>query len=127
MSTRNVNSYKSFVEWFYENIDLESMRTLRDYGASAGVAGLIYCSETTALFNAFKDEIEEIATGNYETELWQIAKRCDSRSITQLVNTLVWEAAERLARGNGAYLDELMDEEKSLKAAFGAEGDANEN
>lgn len=126
MSTRDVNLYKSFQEWFYENIDLESMRTLCDHGANAGIGGLCYYSETSTLFNAFKGEIEEIATGNYETELWQIAKRCDARDITQLVNALVWEAAERLALGNGDYLDELRAEEESLKAAVGARGDAHE-
>ena len=127
MSTQNVNLYRSFKEWFFETLDLESMRTLRSHGASAGIKGLFNCSETTALFKAFKDEIEEIATGNYETELWVIARDCDARSITQLINALVWTAAEGLAHGVGDYLDELRAEEESLKATVGAKGDAHES
>ncbi len=126
MSSRDVNSYKSFQEWFYENIDLESMRTLCHYGANAGIGGLCYYSETTALFNVFKDEIEELATRNYETDLWEIARHSDARGITQLINALVWEAAERLAALGLDYLDSVEEEEQSLNAAVGAQGGAHE-
>lgn len=106
MSTRDVNLYGSFEDWFLANIDADSARDLRHYGASCGVGGLCYYSETVALFNAFKDEIERLATDDYETEIWQIAKQCDVRGITQLKNGLVWEAAERLAHKLERQLDE---------------------
>ena len=123
MSTRDVNLYKSFREWFYENVDLESMRTLCRYGASAGIGGLCYCSETTALFNAFKDEIQELATCNYEIELWELARHNDARDITQLINAIVWSAAEKLAGRECDCLDSVEEKGKSLKAAVSAQGD----
>ena len=97
MSTRDVNQYGSFEDWFLANMDTDSAHTLRNYGAGAGVGGLCYYSETVALFNAFEDEIERLATDNYDIDIWQIAEQCDARGVTQLKNGLVWIAAERLA------------------------------
>ena len=97
MSTRDVNQYGSFEDWFLANMDADSARTLRNYGASAGVGGLCYYSETVALFNAFDDEIERLVTDNYDIDIWEIAKQYDARGVTQLKNCLVWIAAERLA------------------------------
>ena len=97
MSTRDVNQYGSFEDWFFANMDADSARNLREHGAICGIGGLVYYSDTVPLFNAFQDEIEAIATDNYDTDLWQFAKVCDARGITQLKNALVWAAAERLA------------------------------
>ena len=97
MSTRDVNLYASFRDWFLANIDADGARTLRELGASCGVGGLCYHSETRALFDAFKDEIESLAIDGYDTDLWRIAKQIDAGSITQLINALVWKAAELLA------------------------------
>ena len=97
MSTRDVNLYGSFEDWFLANIDVDSARDLREHGASCGIGGLCYYSETVGLFNAFEDEIERLATDAYDTDIWQIAKQCDARGVTQLINAMVWIAAERLA------------------------------
>lgn len=111
MSTRDVNLYGSFEDWFLANMDADSARDLREHGAGCGVGGLVYYSDTVPLFNAFQDEIETIATDDYDTDLWQIAKACDARSITQLKNALVWAAAERLAHTLQDRFDEAEVEE----------------
>ena len=108
MSTRNVNQYGSFEDWFLANIDADSAHDLREHGASCGVGGLVYYSDTVPLFNAFHDEIETLATDGYDTELWQFAKACDARGITQLKNALVWAAAERLAHALRHQLNEAV-------------------
>jgi hypothetical protein len=110
MSTRDVNLYGTFADWFLANIDADSARDLREHGASCGIGGLCYYSETVGLFNAFQDEIETIATDGYGMELWQIAKVCDARGITQLKNALVWAAAERLAHKFERQLHQKQDE-----------------
>lgn len=119
MSTRDVNLYGSFRDWFLANMDPDSARTLREGGACYGVGGLCYYSETLGLFAAFKDEIERLAINGYETELWRIAKQFDAGGITQLINALVWKAAELLAydlewelnaRQNGAGTEQEADE-----------------
>lgn len=97
MPTRNVNRYGSFEDWFLANMDADSARNLREHGASCGIGGLIYYSETTALFSAFQAEIQTIALEDYATELWDFARRRDARCITMLANALVWAAAEQLA------------------------------
>ena len=122
MSTRDVNLYGSFEDWFLANMDSDSARDLRQYGASCGVGGLCYYSETVGLFNAFEDEIERLATDDYDTEIWQIAKQCDARGITQLTNALVWIAAERLAYTLKRHFDDIeADEDEGDHEAESAE------
>ena len=124
MSIRDVNLYGSFEDWFLANIDADSAHDLREHGANCGVGGLVYYSDTVPLFNAFEDEIETMAMDGYDTELWQFAKGCDARGITQLKNALVWSAAERLAHQFKSHLDAIKteaDEEQEIN-----EGEANE-
>lgn len=120
MSTRDVNLYGSFEDWFLANMDADTARTLSEHGASCGIGGLSYYSETVGLFNAFEDEIESLATDHFDMNLWQIAKTCDARGVTQLKNALVWAAAERLAY----MLQDKFDEEEVEEAC---EGDGDEN
>lgn len=124
MSTRNATLYGSFEDWFLANMDADDARVLREYGASSGVGGLCYYSETMALFEAFRDEIESLATDDHRIEICEIARNCDARSITQLVNALVWSAAELLAYRLQRQLQEREDE-ASVQCA--EEGIANAN
>ena len=111
MSTRDVNLYGSFEDWFLANMDADTAHDLRRHGASCGIGGLCYYSETVALFNAFENEIEGLATDDYETDIWQIAKNCDARGITQIINAVVWIAAERLAHTLKDQFDEREEDE----------------
>lgn len=115
MSIRDVNLYRTFEDWFLANMDADTARDLREHGASCGIGGLCYYSETVGLFNAFEDEIERLATDDYDTEIWQIAKQCDARGITQLKNALVWAAAELLAHTLESQFDtvEIEDDESA--------------
>ena len=97
MSIRDVNLYGCFEDWFLANIDADSARVLRERGAICGVPGLVYYSETTALFSAFQAEIQTTALEGYSIDLWEFARRWDARCMTMLANTLVWAAAEQLA------------------------------
>ena len=125
MSTRDVNLYGSFEDWFLANIDADSAHDLRKHGASCGIGGLSYYSETVGLFNAFEDEIERLSTHNYDTDIWQIAKHCDARGVTQLINAMVWIAAERLAY---QFERQLADQQNEAEAEAEVEGgDADEN
>ncbi|MBP6008181.1 MAG: hypothetical protein KA740_10795 [Rhodoferax sp.] len=125
MSTRDVNLYGCFEDWFLANIDADSAHELRRHGASCGIGGLCYYSETVELFNAFGNEIERLATDDYDVDLWQIAKASDARGITELKNSLVWIAAERLAHQLKFQLAEQQ-EESDDDLVF-EEGDVNEN
>ena len=123
MSTRDVNLYGSFEDWFLANMDADSARDLREHGAGCGIDGLFYYSETVALFSSFQSEIETIATENYDIELWKFARGCGARCMTQLANALVWAAAERLAHRFKGLLDAIEAADAKREAD---EGDANE-
>lgn len=125
MSTRDVNLYGCFEDWFLANIDADSAHELRRHGASCGIGGLCYYSETVELFNAFGNEIERLATDDYDVDLWQIAKASDARGITELKNSLVWIAAERLAHQLKFQLAEQQEESDDDLVV--EEGDVNEN
>lgn len=98
----------TFKEWMQRHLGTEDFRCLSEYGAQAGVAGLIYYRETLALFDAFTEEIEEIA--QQYGGIGRIAIRSDAFGITQLINALVWTAAEHHAR-------ELIANTKARKGA----------
>ena len=111
MSTRDVNLYGTFEDWFLANMDADIARDLREHGASCGIGGLCYYSENVELFSAFGDEIELLAMDDGDMELWEIAKASDACGITQLINALVWRAAERLAHDLEDQFDDQPEEE----------------
>lgn len=115
MSTRDVNLYGTFEDWFLANMDADTARDLRKHGASCGIGGLCYYGETVELFNAFGNEIELLVIDDGDMELWEIAKASDACGITQLKNALVWAAAERLAHTLESQFDvlEIEDEESA--------------
>lgn len=86
----------TFREWMQRHLGAEDLRCLSEYGAQAGVPGLIYYRETLGLYEAFAEEIEEIA--QLYGGIGKIAIRSDAYGITQLINALVWTVAEHHAR-----------------------------
>jgi len=92
----NYAANATFKEWLQCHVDPEHLRCLCEYSAAAGIPGLIYYRETKALYEAFTDEIEEIAQEH--GGIGRIAIRSDAYGITQLINHLVWTAAEHHAR-----------------------------
>lgn len=99
----NYAANATFKEWLQCHVDPEHLRCLCEYGAAAtGVPGLIYYRETVAIFGAFTDEIEEIA--QHYGGIGRIAIRSDAYGITQLINALVWMAAEHYADQLVAHL-----------------------
>lgn len=124
MSTRDVNLYESFEDWFLANVDADGARELREHGASCGIPGLCYYAETIRLFHAFKCDIERLATDNYDTELWKIAKQCEAHGMVQLMNALVWLAAERLSHKLESHFDAIENDAEAEQES--GEGETNE-
>lgn len=92
----NYVAVATFREWMQRHMGTDDLRCLSEYGAQAGVPGLIYYRETLALYEAFTEEIEEIA--QQYGGIGKIAIRSDAYGITQLINALVWTVAEHHAR-----------------------------
>jgi hypothetical protein len=84
----------------FDNDELEDIAT---HGCSAGVSGLTYYKETTALFDEHDDEIQDFLSdwyydciGGDEGSFTYFARKVED--ITQLKNALVWAYVELKAQ-----------------------------
>ena len=96
MGTKNL----TFREWIREQYDNEELETIRDHGCVSGCAsGLIYYSETLAIYEQYGEELHEIVAD------WVMDCGCEYprsiienfQSITQFKNAVVWTATEIVA------------------------------
>ena len=92
---------KSFVE---NNFDANEIDMICRYGCENGFNGIIYYSETTALYDKFQEEIWEMLWRESEEqgvsvmELISVFNNADSiGSDAQFKNALVWFAVEQIA------------------------------
>ena len=90
---------KSFVE---NNFDANEIDMICQYGCENGFNGIIYYSETTALYDKFQEEIWEMLWRESEEQgvsvMELIASYCSSiGSDAQFKNALVWFAVEQIA------------------------------
>ena len=90
----------TFRHWVREQYDNEELEAIRDHGCVSGCAGgLIYYSETTAIYEQYGEELHTIiddwvrdcGCGYPETIFENFA------DITQFKNAVVWVAAEIVA------------------------------
>lgn len=95
---------KTFKEWMTEQFSREELIDMVNHGVSNGFSGLIYYSETTALYHKYKDEIWDMlyddAESYGETILGFIAQFSGAKNVggvDQFENLLVWYAAEKIA------------------------------
>ena len=87
---------KSFRGWFRRNVSPADIDTIRKYGVTAGIPGLIYYSDTLPLYERFKDEIWTLALGK-DGRLDELLASQDTDTPTHFANFMVWAAATRLA------------------------------
>jgi hypothetical protein len=96
---------KTFRDWMKANFDKQTLRDLAEYGVQGGFPGLTYYSDTTKLYEKFKDEIwesliDEAEEYGYKNVYEFIAtfNGADVGNCTQHENLLVWYMAEKVAR-----------------------------
>jgi len=110
------NSCETFCGWMKHQFTHNELADLCNYGAQGGFHGLIYYSETTALYDQYHDDIWEMLEEDRESFGMQtcpelIASFNGAKEVgsdMQLKNLLVWYAAERIANNitQGEYLCE---------------------
>ncbi len=106
------NNFREYIKTEYA----ENLPDIAEFGCSGGVSGMIYYSETVALFDKFRDDIFEIL-GEMADNMGQnipelIASfngAADVGNFDQFANLCVWAAAEEIAR-NEVYLQEMSKE-----------------
>lgn len=106
---------KTFEEWMTEEFSHNELADMVNHGVSGGFSGLIYYSETTELYQKYKEDIWDMlyddAESYGETILGFIAQFLGAKNVggaDQFENLLVWYAAEKVAYEltKGRYCDE---------------------
>lgn len=90
--------HSTFRKWFDKNMDSDTRRCIREYGAAATApVGMIYYEETTELYRRYKEEIWEIVLDCCGGSISDLIERHDLSDPVQFENWMVWAAAEILA------------------------------
>lgn len=95
---------KTFKEWMEAQFDHDQLNDIVNHGVNGGFSGLIYYSETTALYQQYKDEVWEILYDEAEAlgisileMLAQLQLGKKASTAYQFENFLIWFAAEKIA------------------------------
>ena len=90
----------TFKEWLINHYETEELREILEQGCSSGCAhGLIYYSETLAIYDHYCDELHEVLATHVQ-EFGEVPKYiADALAIgcTSFKNALVWYVAESYA------------------------------
>ena len=90
-------SWSYFTDWFADNITNDDCKYILEYGiCAAAPSGLIYYSETVALYKEYWNEIWDIVLED-DITIQDCIRDQDLRSATQFANHMVWAATEKLA------------------------------
>lgn len=94
----------TFKEWMLSNFSRDELADMCRHGANVGWHGLIYYSETTKLYQQYKDEIWEMLYEDAESfgmsPIELINNFQTAKSVTnadQFENLLIWYGAEKIA------------------------------
>ena len=88
----------NFKEYIKNNYTIEDLYTISHHGCEGGINGMIYYTETTAIYNQFEDELHEIIDENWQESGFfpeYIIKNFGSPQIFR--NNVVWFCAEVVA------------------------------
>lgn len=95
----------TFRQWMRENFDDDELCDMVEHGCSGGFSGLVYYTDTQALYNQFSAEIWEMLCDDAQNmgmePLELIASFNGAKNVyldMHFENLLVWYAAETIAR-----------------------------
>ena len=102
---------KTFYQWMKDHYEYEELKDIATYGCVNGFSGLIYYSETVALYEQFKEELHD----KLDEWMRDIGETPDFitkelGNYTGFANAMVWFVAEQYA--NEIY--ETMDCEEEV-------------
>ncbi len=98
-----------FKQWMIDNYSHNELADIANHGCSGGVSGMIYYTETEALYKQFAEDLHEIVaeykdvTGELPSYLLN-----DLDNYRAFMNSLVWLGAEWVANEltQGEYIEE---------------------
>lgn len=84
----------TFVQFMVDNYETSELQDIAQHGCASGCAsGMIYYSETQALFEQYKDDLFEIME-NWAEETGESPSIKITDGFTQFANAVVWFCAE---------------------------------
>ena len=99
---------QTFKQWIKETYEPEQIEDIQRHGCEGGVSGMIYYTETTALYDEFADEMHEVICELTE-QIGFIPEYIIRYigSVEQFKNAIVWVVAEWYAGEIVAEMEEV--------------------
>ena len=88
-----------FKQWLRDNYEPETLQTIANHGCTGGIGGMIYYSETIAIYQQFCESLHDILheykdiVGNYPDYVID-----DLGHFPSFANSVVWLCAELVAQ-----------------------------
>jgi ubiquinone biosynthesis protein UbiJ len=107
----------NFKQWMIETYSHNEMADMANHGCSGGVGGMIYYTETAALYRRFADDLHELLS-EYHGDTGTLPKTITedlTEGATQFQNSMVWFGAEYVAYQltQGEYKKETEETEET--------------
>jgi hypothetical protein len=101
----------NFKQWIKDNYSHNEMADMANHGCAGGVGGMIYYTETEAIYKRFAHELHEIIA-EYKDQTGEFPSYIvnDLDNYPSFMNSMVWFCAEWIAHEITSALD---DEEKN--------------
>lgn len=98
-----------FKQWMQDNYSHNEMADMANHGCTGGVCGMIYYTETEAIYKRFSHELHEIIA-EYKDQIGEFPSYIvnDLDNYPSFMNSMVWLGAEWAAHEitGGIYVEE---------------------
>jgi hypothetical protein len=101
-----------FKQWMIDNFEHNELADIANHGCSGGVSGMIYYTETAALYKRFSDDLHQIVE-EYRDATGENPRYVSDElgDFVRFANAMVWFAAEWIAHEltQGEYIEETAE------------------
>lgn len=101
-----------FKQWMIDNYSHNEMADMANHGCTGGVGGMIYYTQTEAIYKKFAHELHEIIT-EYKDAMGEFPSYIvnDLDNYSSFINSMVWLGAEWVAHEitGGIYAKENVE------------------
>jgi len=101
---------ENFRQWMQSNYTHNELADIANHGCSGGVGGMIYYTETEALYKRFAEDLHSIIA-EYQDDTGETPKYIANElgDYAQFCNAVVWFCAEYVAFSitEGLYIEEV--------------------
>lgn len=99
-----------FTQWLEDNYEQNTLADMANHGCTGGIGGMIYYTETEAIYKRFASDLHEILE-NYRDQVgeWPEFVTKELGNFSSFANCMVWFCSEFIAQEltHGIYEDEV--------------------